>query len=139
MSSLKIFLVVVATAIFNSSYAQSIEGIIKSATRNVPASATGSISEDDGNIHIEGMGNKKTFEMSGGTLHIEGASNEIRIKGYASKIIIEGAGNTVYVDKVNQVSISGAGVKVYYKTSNTKSGRPGTKIEGASSAVIKQK
>lgn len=77
--------------------------------------------------------------MSGGTLHKEGANNEVRVKEYVSKIIIEGAGNLVYVHKVNYVSIFGAGVKVYYKTSNTKTGQPGTKIEVAGSAVIKEK
>ena len=85
------------------------------------------------------MGNKKNVQMSGGTLHKEGANNEVRVKEYASKIIIEGAGNLVYVHKVNYVSIFGAGVKVYYKTSNTKTGQPGTKIEVAGSAVIKEK
>ena len=138
MNKVRIFLVVLCTAACNYAYSQDIGGIIRSVTKDV-RTATGSITEMDGNIHIEGMGNRKTYEMSGGTLHIEGANNEVKIKGFVSKVIIEGAGNVVYVDKVNHVSIMGAGVKVYYKKTDNKNGRPSSKIEGVSSAVIKQK
>ncbi|MCT3757997.1 DUF3060 domain-containing protein [Elizabethkingia anophelis] len=102
------------------------------------SNTSGGISETDGNIHVEGVGHQKKFSSDGGVLHIEGANNTITVKGFLSKVIIEGAGNTGYVDKVSSVKIEGAGTKVYYKTSPTKTGRPATNIFGAGSSVIKQ-
>lgn len=101
--------------------------------------AAGEISQKNGNVHVEGMGHKKTFTLSGGVVHIEGASNIIKINGFASKIIVEGADNIVHVDKVNNVQIVGASTKVYYKRTDNRSGKPSTRIEGSNSAVIKQK
>lgn len=100
--------------------------------------STGSVSEKDGNIHIEGTGHQKTFTSEGGVLHIEGASNTITVNGSLSKVIIDGAVNTVYVDKVSSVKIEGAGTKVYYKSAPTKSGKPAISIFGAGSGVVKK-
>ncbi|PUB33411.1 Protein of unknown function (DUF3060) [Elizabethkingia sp. YR214] len=102
------------------------------------SNTSGSVSEKDGNIHIEGVGHQKKFSSDGGVLHIEGTNNTITVSGFLSKVIIEGASNTVYIDKVSSVKIEGAGTKVYYKTSPTKTGRPATNIFGAGSSVIKQ-
>jgi hypothetical protein len=102
------------------------------------SNTSGGVSEKDGNIHIEGVGHQKKFSSDGGVLHIEGTNNTITVSGFLSKVIIEGASNTVYVDKVSSVKIEGAGTKVYYKVSPTKTGRPATNIFGAGSNVIKQ-
>lgn len=133
----KLVLIPVLALSFGVAKAQIVDRVMESVS-SVTGTA-GEITENGGNAHVEGVGHQKTFRLSGGVLHVEGASNKITIKGFASKIIVEGAGNTVYVDKVNNVSIEGASNKVYYKSSGNRNNRPNSRIEGANSVVIKQK
>ena len=143
MRKLKFVLVLALGVVFSNAYSQSLGGILNDAVGMASKAGgstgtAGDITEENGNVHIEGVGHKKSFDLSGGTLRIDGTSNVITIKGFASKIIVEGAGNTVYVDKVNNVSISGSSSKVYYKTSDNKTKRPNAKVEGPGAGVIKQ-
>lgn len=133
----KLLLIVTCFLCFGYSYGQNVGKILNSVTKST--GTTGEVTEEDGNVHVEGMGHKKTFNLSGGILHVEGASNQITVKGFASKIIVEGAGNIVYADKVNNVVIDGADSKVFFSTTDNKSKRPNAKVEGLNSAVIKRK
>ncbi|WP_300672730.1 DUF3060 domain-containing protein [Soonwooa sp.] len=144
MKKLNFVLVLGLGLIFSNVYSQNLGGILNDAAGMASkaggnAGTAGDITEENGNVHVEGVGYKKTFSLSGGTLRVDGTSNVITINGFASKIIVEGAGNTVYVDKVNNVLISGSSSKVYYRTTDNKSKRPDAKVEGPGAGVIKQK
>ncbi len=143
MKKLKFVLMLVLGFTFSNVYSQSLGGILNDAVDMASkaggkAGAAGDITEENGNVHVEGVGHKKTFSLTGGTLLVEGTSNVITVNGFASKIVVEGAGNTVYVDKVNNVSISGSSSKVYYKTTDNKSKRPNVKVSGPGAGVIKR-
>lgn len=138
MNKIKVMAIALMCLTSGYSYSQKLGDIISSTVRATTGGAAGEITEKGGNVRVEGVGHKKTFNLSGGNVVIEGTSNAITIKGFASKITLEGAENTVYVDKVNNVTISGSGNKVYYKTTDNKSKRPNSKVEGPGSGVIRQ-
>ncbi|WP_426479651.1 DUF3060 domain-containing protein [Chryseobacterium sp. CBSDS_008] len=89
-------------------------------------------------VHVEGVGHKLTYTLNGGVAEVEGGDNTLTIKGSAKKIDVSGTGNKVYIDKVDKITIEGGDNTVYYRTSDTKSGKPDVSITGVGNKVVKQ-
>lgn len=94
--------------------------------------------EGDKVVHVEGVGHKLNYTLNGGLVEVEGGDNTLTIKGSAKKITVSGTGNTVYIDKVDKISMEGGDNMVYYRTSGTKSGKPDVSITGVGNKVVKQ-
>lgn len=91
------------------------------------------------NVVIDGMGVKKSITMNGGTLEVNGANCDITVKGFANEIIVNGSNVNVRIDKVNRVEMNGVNAKVYYKTTDNKSGKVASEVNGLNAKVIKVK
>lgn len=94
--------------------------------------------EGDKVVHVEGVGHKLNYTLNGGLVEVEGGDNTLTIKGSAKKITVSGTGNTIYIDKVDKISMEGGDNMVYYRTSGTKSGKPDVSITGVGNKVVKQ-
>ena len=77
--------------------------------------------------------------MNGGTLEVNGANCDITVKGFANEIIVNGSNVNVRIDKVNRVEMNGVNAKVYYKTTDNKSGKVASEVNGLNAKVIKVK
>lgn len=88
-------------------------------------------------VVIDGMGVKKSITMNGGTLEVNGANCDITVKGFANEIIVNGSNVNVRIDKVNRVEMNGVNAKVYYKTTDNKSGKVASEVNGLNAKVIK--
>lgn len=102
--------------------------------------STKGVEKTEGNkvVHVEGVGHKLNYTLNGGVVEVEGGDNTLTVKGSAKKITVSGTGNTVYIDKVDKISMEGGDNMIYYRTSGTKSGKPDVSITGVGNKVVKQ-
>ncbi|MBL3547274.1 DUF3060 domain-containing protein [Chryseobacterium sp. KMC2] len=81
-------------------------------------------------IEVNGVGHRQNLISNGGNAVISGSDNIITIKGSITTIQVSGASNTVYIDKINNISIEGSGNIVFYKSSGRKSGKALVSLTG---------
>ncbi len=102
------------------------------------AAQTGTNSQKEKSITVDGISLTKTFSSNGGNADIEGVNNVITINGTVGKLVVSGTGNQVYGDKVSSIRVDGTGNRVYYRSAPTKTGKPATAINGYDNSVQKQ-
>lgn len=103
------------------------------------AAQTGTSSQKEKSITVDGIAQTKTFTSNGGNADIAGVNNVITITGTLGKLVVSGTGNQVYSDKVSTIRVDGSGNRVFYRSAPTKSGKPATAINGFDNSVQKQK
>ncbi|UWX61691.1 DUF3060 domain-containing protein [Chryseobacterium oranimense] len=98
----------------------------------------GTAKQTDKHLEIDGIGHNSSYTLNGGNAEVSGGSNVITINGYLDKLEVSGTDNTVYVDKVTRIILEGGNNKVFYKSSPTKTGKPGVAITGVGNSVKKK-
>jgi hypothetical protein len=98
----------------------------------------GTTKQVDKHLEIDGIGHNNSYTLDGGSAEVSGGNNTITINGYADKLEVSGTDNTVYIDKVARIILEGGNNKVFYKSSPTKTGKPGVAITGVGNSVNKK-